>query len=463
MKRVFWIAWREFVATVATKGFIIGILFTPIMIAAMIVVMPILLDDAPPRVEGVLMVLDSTGVVVEDIAAWLEPEEVARRAGELAAEIIDEAMPGVARVIGERAVQGDAAGQALAAILARMPDIEVVPLALDADIEVEKESLFIGSTRDGGRLAVAVVHPDAVERDSPGAPFGDYDLFVREKLDERIEDEIRGALRDAIISGRVRFSGLDRDEIEALMRVRRVPSTTVTQEGEQQTNEAINVLLPAAFMILLLMAVMTGGQHILLSTVEEKRSRVVEVLLSAVSPMQLLAGKIFGQLFVGFVMMGLYGGMGFVALVAFALLGFVDLSLIFYLVIFYLIAYSTLGSLMAAIGSAVNEISEAQSLMMPVMMTMMVPVLLWLPITRDPNGIFSVAASFVPPINTFVMLLRMSSATPPPLWQVWLSILVGIAGVYAALWAAAKVFRVGLLMYGKPPNLPTLWRWIRET
>ncbi|MEE2899660.1 MAG: hypothetical protein VX815_14460, partial [Gemmatimonadota bacterium] len=71
MSRVVWIAWREFVATVTTKGFILGILFTPILIGVMIVVMPILLDDTPPRVEGELLVLDSTGVVVDDIAAWL--------------------------------------------------------------------------------------------------------------------------------------------------------------------------------------------------------------------------------------------------------------------------------------------------------------------------------------------------------------------------------------------------------
>jgi len=460
LKRVFWIAWRELVATVATKGFIIGILLTPILIGVMILVMPLLLDESPPRVEGELVVLDSTGILMADIAAWLEPEAVARRAGELADEI-DEAIPDALREIGERAGQGEITDLALQGILAGLPDIDVVPLMLDADIEAEKAPLLVGSVTDGGRLAVAVIHPDAVERDSTGG-FGSYDLFVREKLDDRIEDEIRGALRDAIIAGRVRLSGLDREEIEALTTVRRVRSTTVTAEGEQETNEVINMLLPGAFMILLLMAVMTSGQHILLSTVEEKRSRVVEVILSAVSPMQLMAGKIVGQLCVGFVMLGLYGGMAIAALVSFALLGFVDLWLIFYLVIFYLISYFTLGSAMAAIGSAVNEITEAQSLMMPVMMTMMVPWLLWLPITRDPNGMFSIVMSFVPPINTFVMMLRMSSIAPPPLWQVWLSILVGIAGAYAALWAAAKVFRVGLLMYGKPPNLPTLWRWIRQ-
>jgi ABC-2 type transport system permease protein len=311
-------------------------------------------------------------------------------------------------------------------------------------------------------LAIGVIHPDAVRRDSAGSPFGDYDLYVREKLDDRIESELSGALRDAIITNRIRYSGLDRGEIDALTTVRRVPSTTVTREGEQETNEVLNMLLPGGFMVLLLMAVMTGGQHIMMTTVEEKQSRVVEVLLSAVSPMQLMAGKILGQLCVGFVMLGLYGGMALAALTSFALLGLVDLSLIIYLVIFYLIAYFTLGSWLAAIGSAVNEITEAQSLMMPVMLTMMIPWLLWLPITRDPNGMFATATSFLPPINTFVMLLRMSSNTPPPLWQVWTSILIGVVGVYVSLWAAAKVFRVGLLMYGKPPNLPELLRWIRR-
>ena len=92
---------------------------------------------------------------------------------------------------------------------------------------------------------------------------------------------------------------------------------------------------------------------------------------------------------------------------------------------------------------------------------MMLPWILWMPISRDPNSVFATVASFVPPVNTFVMLLRMTSTTPPPLWQVWLSILVGLVSVYCALWVAAKVFRVGLLMHGKPPDFRTLARWVR--
>jgi len=160
---------------------------------------------------------------------------------------------------------------------------------------------------------------------------------------------------------------------------------------------------------------------------------------------------------------GLYAGMGISALVRFALLGLLEWHLLLYLILFYLISYFVVGSLMAAIGAAVNEPREAQSFMMPIMLIMMVPWMLWFPISRDPNSLFATIASFTPPINTFVMLMRMSSTTPPPWWQVWVSILIGVASVYAALWFAAKVFRVGLLLHGKPPSFRTLLRWVRQS
>jgi ABC-2 type transport system permease protein len=94
-------------------------------------------------------------------------------------------------------------------------------------------------------------------------------------------------------------------------------------------------------------------------------------------------------------------------------------------------------------------------------MVLILPWILWLPISRAPDSTFAVVTSFLPPINPFVMLIRMASNSPPPWWQVWLSIGVGVASVFGALWFASKVFRVGLLMYGKPPNFKTLIKWIR--
>ena len=121
------------------------------------------------------------------------------------------------------------------------------------------------------------------------------------------------------------------------------------------------------------------------------------------------------------------------------------------------------GAVFAAAGAAVNDMKEAQALMGPVMLLLMGPWMLAFPIMRAPDSTLAVVLSFVPPVNTFAMMLRLASSNPPPLWQTLLSIAIGIAAADAgAIWFAAKVFRIGLLMHGKPPNMRTLVRDGRE-
>jgi len=145
------------------------------------------------------------------------------------------------------------------------------------------------------------------------------------------------------------------------------------------------------------------------------------------------------------------------------MLGLLDPWLIVYLVIFFLITYFLFASVFGAIGAAVNEMREAQALVTPVMLVLMVPWLLAMPVARDPNTPLAIALSFIPPVNTLAMMIRMASTSPPPLWQVWATIGVGLAAALAVTWAAAKIFRIGLLMYGKPPNFATLVRWVRQS
>ena len=162
-------------------------------------------------------------------------------------------------------------------------------------------------------------------------------------------------------------------------------STTVTKDSERNTVRGLNALLPIAFMMLMFMGVMMGGQSLLTSTVEEKSNRVMEVLLSALSPMELLAGKILGQLGVSLIALGLYIGLGLAALVSFASLGLVNPILVVFLVIFFLLAYLTYGSLMLSVGAVVNDMREAQSLMMPIMLLLTFPFWVWLPISHEPE------------------------------------------------------------------------------
>jgi ABC-type Na+ efflux pump permease subunit len=464
MKKILYVANREFLSTVMTKGFIIGMLLTPVTVGVLVLVFPRMINRTPPRVVGEIAVLDPTGQVAGGLRDYLRPERFLERREESSRKAAQATPEALKRIVATSPAGQTAMQSQISAAFGEVPQLDVVALEPGTDLEQAKAPLKTGggaNAQESKRLALIVVHPDAVRRAEGKERYGSYDLFVRSKLDDRLESDLRNGLREAIVNLRVQASGLRREEINALTRVDSPESTTVTDEGERTTNRIFNMLMPAAFMILLLISSMTSGQSLLTTTVEEKASRVVEVLLSAVSPMELMTGKILGQMAVGFVVLALYAGLGLAALFSFAMLGLLDPWLILFLLVFFVLAYFTLASFMAAVGAAVNEMREAQALMTPVMLVIMVPWILWLPISRDPNSLLAIVLSFIPPVGNFVMLLRMTSTAPPPGWQVGLSILVSAAGAVAAVWFASKIFRIGLLMFGKPPSFGTLIRWVR--
>jgi ABC-type Na+ efflux pump permease subunit len=445
MNRVLEIAKREFVATVFTRGFVIGLLVLPAMIALGITVGPRLFMDRAFRVEGQIAVLDATEHVTPELRTALT---VGTRSADLAAVT--------------RAARGGDAGAnpMFMEALGMAPKLTLVERPTDADLEREKA--WLRATEPGSpHLALAVIHANAVEPKAGETSLGSYDLYLPPRQDGRVDIAVQQVLRDAIVSARLATHGLDRVTINDLVTVPRVQSITVADGGERANAGGFAFFLPMVFMFLLFMGVMGSGQGMLTTTIEEKGSRVIEVLLSAVSPMQLMGGKLLGHMGISLLGMSVYLVLGLLGLASFSLFGLLDLSLIFYLFVFFLLAFFTIGSLMMAVGSAVNDMREAQSLMMPLMLLMMTPWVLWLPISRNPNSTLAVVVSFLPPVNSFGMLLRMSSTQPPPIWQVWLSIGIGIAGVVGAVWFASKVFRIGLLMFGRPPNLATLIRWVR--
>jgi ABC-2 type transport system permease protein len=456
MHNIFIIAKREFLATVGTKAFIIGLFILPVMIAVFALLGPVLFAPKNFELKGEVTIIDPTGRVAPELKKYFDPAKIKARREEEARKALAKAPPPL------RKVAGKSMNTTVGNILGQIPEMHILEKPADSDLQLVKKWLII-QPKEMPRLAVVVIHKDAVELTNPGKGYGSYDLYVKPKLDDRASSEIRRGLQEAIINIRAQARSLDKAAIDAFLNFPNTPSVTVTETEQRQSVPEMNFLIPVAFGFLLLIGVMGGGGQLLNSTVEEKSSRVVEVLLSAVSPMELMAGKILGQMGVSLIGMGFYVLMGIALLAGFALFGLLDLSLIIYLVIFFIITYLVLGSLMMSIGAAVNDMKEAQSLMMPLTMVLMVPWILWMPISRDPNSTLSVAMSFLPPFNSFAMLLRMTSNTPPPLWQVWISIAVGIGSAYCAIWFAAKVFRVGILMYGKPPNFATLIRWVRQS
>ena len=454
MNRILHVAVRDFLAIVATRGFLIGLLLAPAMGAVLLVLAPILFDDSGYRIEGEYGVIDPTGRVLPELEAAIDPERVASERAETLRRGLD-AAPAAVRGLADDALQqslDDAAGPP--------PDVRLIALAAGMDVEAAKAWL---TAESGGapRKALIVIDANAVEASASAGEFGAYDLYVPPGLDDRDLGFLYSSIRDAIVNARVAAHALERAEIEALLDVPRQPSTTVGPDAERATVAGFNELLPLAFMLLMFIGIVSGGQTMLVSTVEEKSNRVVEVLLSAVSPMELMAGKLLGGVAVSLLTVALYLAIGLTLLVSFSLFGLFDPWLIPYFIIFYLIGFFAIGSLMLAAGAAVNDMREAGQLQTPLMMVVMIPWFLWPAISRSPDAPFAVVMSYLPPVNSFAMLIRMASTQPPPWWEVWLSIAVGLASVAGAVWVAAKVFRVGLLMYGKPPNLKTLVRWVR--
>lgn len=459
MKRVAYIAAREFLATVSTRGFIVGLLVVPAIMAIGIALGPRLFLPRTPQVRGQIAIVDPTAEVAVELRATLDPQRITERRAELARQTLA-VVPDEVRRFADAAGSVATSDRAIDAALGGVPNLHLVERPATVDLQQEKQWLLGEDSLR--RIALVVVHRDAVVKAGERAAFGAYDLYVPAGLDERVENQIHQSLREAIVNARMRAQALDPDSVGGMIRVARVRSVRVTKGEERQSVGGFNRAVPFIFVMLLFFGVMMGGQSLLTSTIEEKSSRVIEVLLSAVSPVELMAGKIIGQMGVSLVAMGLYIALGIVALVSFAMLGLLDPRLLFYLVVFFAITYLVFGSFMMAVGAAVNEMQEAQSLMMPVILLLIVPIMLAAPISSDPNSVFSTVLSFTPPVNTFAMLIRLASSTPPPWWQAWASIAVGVASVFAAIWFAAKVFRIGLLMYGKPPDFATLIRWARS-
>jgi ABC-2 type transport system permease protein len=445
---------REFIGTVSSRAFIAGLLLVPAIGAIGALASSRLLNTDDFKTQGEITIIDPDGRVTASLRTALAPARIAaRRAAET--ETATARLPPRARPLATAAARS-----AIDRARGSIPDLRIVEAPPDEDLD-RAQAWLLDAQRQPQHLAVIVVAADAVEPSSGGSVYGSYELYVAPNVDRRAIEAIRRSLREAIVDSRARARGLDGDEVEALMSVPRVAAVRVSAGRKPEMVGSLNLALPAIFGAMLFIGVLTGGQALLASTVEEKSSRVIEVVLSAVSPLQLMAGKILGQLAVSVVALGWYLAIGLVLLTAFALLGLLDYTLLLYLAIFFIITYLTLGSLMMAAGSVVNEMREAQTLLMPIMLLLMLPWLLWAPISQHPNSAFSLVVSFVPPMNTIAMLLRMASATPPPWWQVWLSIGVGVAAALGSIWFAAKVLRLGLLAHGKPPSMRTLMRWTR--
>ena len=287
--------------------------------------------------RGQIVVRDPTGIVGGELRSVLDPVA-------LAAKRADRTRTALAGA--PEAVRLAASNQAIESAVGPQPEFRIVEHPATGDLQGEKAWLTQDAP-DDRHLAVVAIHSDAVVA-AAGAPLGGYDVYVPANLNARVEDAIHEGVQEAIVRARVRSENVDRDRLQALMRVGRPESVTVTKDNERRSVTGFNVVLPMVLAGFLVFGVMIGGQTLMTSTIEEKSSRVIEVLLAAVSPFELMAGKILGQLAVGLLVLAVYVGLGMVALFSFAIVGLLDPMLVAVLLVFFLITYVLFGAVIAA-------------------------------------------------------------------------------------------------------------------
>ena len=253
MKRVLLVAQREFIATISTKAFIIGLLIMPVMLGTVAIVFPRLLNPRNFQTRGQVAVIDPSGRAIADIRSAFSTERMAERREEQARQILNQAPAAVRQLADAR---GSAQMTAAMTSSAPVPDIRLIERPSTAD--VQKEKAWLLEPGEPKHLALLVMHDNAVV--PTDGTYGSYDAYVPGNADDRAMNEIQQALQDGILNARARREGLDRARIESLTKVARGHSITVTRDSERSTVRGLNQMLPIAFVVLMFMGVMTGGQ-----------------------------------------------------------------------------------------------------------------------------------------------------------------------------------------------------------
>ncbi|MEQ9321932.1 MAG: ABC transporter permease, partial [Polyangiaceae bacterium] len=206
--------------------------------------------------------------------------------------------------------------------------------------------------------------------------------------------------------------------------------------------------------------VMSTAPQLLQAVIEEKQQRIAEVLLGAASPLQIMTGKLLGTTAVGLTVLAIYVGggavlvakLGYGEVLSVTVVGLMALDVVLALVMF--------GSLFLAIGATANDIKDAQGLLTPVMVVLMLPLMTLGQVMQAPDGALSTGLSLFPLTAPLAMPLRLGAGAATPTWHVALAVVLVAATTVVIVWAAGRVFRIGMLAQGQAPGLRELWGWI---
>ncbi len=334
--------------------------------------------------------------------------------------------------------------------------IDVAPNNLEATLQAEKKLIA------AKKIDVLLYVPADVDSSLQ------VKFYARNVADLDLTSRFKNEISSIISRERLLAAGIQPELVEKLTKRVKLHTFKITKGGKESKSGFLQEYLGTfIFIFFLYFTIIMYGAGIMRSIIQEKNSRIVETILSGSNAFQFMAGKILGQGAVSltqYLIWILFGlGLLFAGSHYFPISKqFMQLNpmLFLYFVIFFVLGYLLFSAMYAAVGAISNSDQEAQNASFPITLSLIVPIILFSYIVKAPNSTLALTLSQIPFFSPIIMFARVNLANPP-LWQILLSIGILIVTIVIVIWIAAKIFRVGILMYGKRPTLPELLKWIR--
>ena len=445
MKKLLAVIKREYVQRVRTKFFVIATILGPILMAAFTIVpgmMMMVRTGGPTRIA----VVDQTGKTYAGLASELEGRA-------------DRPVKNATPLVPTQPTVGPGAQQEQVKQAGRMMknNIALEQVTTDgralAEIKKELEVRIQNRDIDG----YVVLPPNLLKGESPEyRARNNADLFTKETIQSSISKVVRNQ--------RLAEAGIKQEDIERASAS--VELRSITETGQESQGE-LGFVLSFGMGIWIYMSVLLYGQLVLGAVIEEKETRIAEILFSSMRSFPLMIGKLIGVSLVALTQMSIWA-LTFMGLSVWAAaaagsfrLPHIAPIIFLYVLLFFLMGYFIYSTVYAVVGSMVTTTQEGGQLAMPIVLLLVAGFFLSFNIIRSPNSPVAFWASMFPFFAPITMLVRIVTETPP-LWQILLSLGIGFATAIGLIWLASRIYRVGMLMYGKKASIPEVIRWVRQ-
>lgn len=425
----------EYGRAVRTKAFLVGVLLTPLLFGGGAIAVAVSESSKDVR-ERQFAVIDRSEVLLPEIAGWLEQ----RNANEIMQD-------------GEQV-----AGRWT--LLPAEPPADGSRLDLHLSKRVEDGEL-LGFLVIGKDLPSAEGGDDqALSWHTTSPTYDDLSDWLEWNLNDHLRRQrLGGAGIDAELAGR-----LSRRENVAVLGPMKLDAQGLVKE-DTELGQMAKVMVPVVLLVFMFMLVMMSTPALLNNVLEEKMQKIVEVLVSSVSPFDLLLGKLLAAVGVSLSLAVIYLGGGLVFLhtmdgIPTPILDAVTPAMLGWFVLLLLLSLTICGSIFSALGAACSEIQDAQTLMTPAMIVLVVPMMFLGPLIKSPDGVLARVLTFIPPITPSVLFFRLNAPPGVGALEAVLALALCLVFAFFAVKGAAKVFRIGVLSQGQAPSYRKLLSWM---